>query len=88
MLETNFYWGIDFYSKKWELTVVKTDIPAPSMAEVWRELPDFVGVNKIDGDASVELTLYVGEKWAGHYETQNANPTDALIALLIFIKKT
>ena len=43
-------------------------IPAPCMAEVWRELPPFEGHGKI-------------------YEAkENINPTDALVALLIWVR--
>jgi hypothetical protein len=54
-------------------------LPAPSMAEVWRELPE-------------QTMLYRGDTLTEAYNTQkkisfaNRNPTDALIDLLIFIK--
>ena len=57
-------------------------IPNPSMAEVWRELPDSTCINK-DGDytkcwvdSNMSLKVF-----------QNENPTDALIDLLIFVRK-
>jgi hypothetical protein len=59
-----------------------TDIPAPSMAEVWRELPDSTCINK-DGDytkcwvdSNMSLKVF-----------QNENPADALIDLLIWKEK-
>jgi hypothetical protein len=61
----------------------KRCIPAPSMAEVWRELPGGVQIHKwrgvsIAGDGKFILL----EK--GKYST---NPTDALIELLIWLKE-
>ena len=56
--------------------------PAPSMAEVWRELPDSTCINK-DGDytkcwvdSNMSLKVF-----------QNENPADALIDLLIWKEK-
>ena len=66
--------------------------PAPSMAEVWRELPEGIMVNgswaplfvnKIGCGASV------GYRIEHHIiiHFSNENPTDALIDLLIFVRK-
>ena len=59
-------------------------IPAPSMAEVWRELPDDIdghelGMGKEDGES------YVFYKSLKDFP-YNTNPTDALIDLLIWVR--
>ena len=69
-------------------------IPAPSMAEVWRELPEYVEYKKDDRplieylriDKNGDGSLSCGY---GQYSemTINDNPTDALIDLLIWVKK-
>ncbi len=54
-----------------------SDTPAPSMAEVWRELPKGTGMEMRDG-----YTLC----WLFGAETfKNTNPVDALIDLLILV---
>jgi hypothetical protein len=53
-------------------------IPAPSMAEVWRELPDGTEIFKQGNDN-------IG--WYSNGRTIDANPTDALIDLLIWVRK-
>lgn len=69
------------------------NIPAPSMAEVWRELPQ----NKGQEDTYI-LQLHLGKNsitYAGYYSCagydlikfSNTNPTDALIYLLIWVRK-
>ena len=62
--------------------------PAPSMAEVWRELPEqyedeYLRVFK-DGDRT-----FCGRSRYGEYANglSSKNPTDALINLLIYIRK-
>jgi hypothetical protein len=66
-------------------------IPAPSMAEVWRLLPE-----EIDDDGSNYYKAIVGNNLYGYYNainltwlvrTENINPTDALIDLLIWVKE-
>ena len=86
VLETDAIWSL-FYNGwrlvlRTELHPLVEDYPAPSMAEVWRELPDSTCINK-DGDytkcwidSKVLLKVF-----------QNENPTDALIDLLIFVRK-
>jgi hypothetical protein len=100
VLETDVAWLN--YGDFWEL-VERLDreanenlVPAPCMAEVWRELPEtalqpcrdtttgycheYLNLQK-DGDLTV----------AGYGEYseigRNSNPTDALIDLLIWVKK-
>ena len=59
-----------------------TIVPAPSMAEVWRELPEGTELLKCKNDyvavwAQVEMSP----------DFENTNPTDALIDLLIWVRK-
>jgi hypothetical protein len=54
-------------------------IPAPSMAEVWRELPG--GFTLIKGQIHGGATVTYGTK----FNIYQMNPTDALIDLLIWI---
>ena len=71
----------------------KTDIPAPSMAEVWRELPELIDeydltCEKIfNGGMQAGYTTYdvSGLRWK--VLLNNTNPTDALIDLLIWQRK-
>ena len=56
-------------------------IPAPSMAEVWRELPSDTLLVK-GKEASGAWTL-----WPLSLPCQSINPTDALIDLLIWMKE-
>lgn len=76
------------------------NFPAPTMAEVWRELPDSVD----DADLVMEKTSQ-GDTYAGYaipvkasqgevdsYEQEihgllDTNPTDALIDLLIWVRQ-
>lgn len=62
-------------------------IPAPSMAEVWRMLPECVSLiaylridKNSDGSLSCGYSQY-------SEMTSNINPTDALIDLLIWVRK-
>ena len=61
-----------------ELHPLTEVIPAPSMAEVWRELPDGITIKKWDGK------LVIIDDDGTNF---NLNPTDALIDLLIFVRK-
>jgi hypothetical protein len=55
-------------------------LPAPSLAEVWRELPYCTNLFKSrTGDSVVDLTTVCGSEY------RSINPTDALIDLLIFV---
>lgn len=68
-------------------------IPAPSMAEAWRELPETIEeydltCEKIfNGGLQAGYTAYdvSGLRWK--VLLNNSNPTDALIDLLIFVKE-
>jgi hypothetical protein len=62
--------------------------PAPSMGEVWRELPEQYDnldlmVYKEAGDAIVCYGSDTRERWIGTHS--NTNPTDALIDLKIWL---
>jgi hypothetical protein len=68
-------------------------LPAPSMAEVWRELPEEIyggytlDVTKMDKDTQA---TYSRIDCFENYDTQghggSENPTDALISLLIWLR--
>ena len=68
------------------LNGVAVYLPAPSMAEVWRELP-----NWIEGEMKLSLAKFGDGSVAGYGDTDaivfNTNPTDALIDLLIWVKE-
>lgn len=55
-------------------------IPAPRMSEVWRELPDKTQLYKIQNGAQI---IFDGASIPELYK----NPTDALIDLLIWVRK-
>jgi len=62
---------------------VDTIYPAPSMAEVWRELPD------IHNEYGITMMKYLGDTWCKYYDPHgfaSTNPTDALIGLLIWVR--
>ena len=98
VLETDFYWARD--SNGWYLRTYGTyerevleSIPAPSMAEVWRELPETIDeydltCEKIfNGGMQAGYTTYdvSGLRWK--VSLNAANPTDAMIDLLIWVRK-
>ena len=85
-----FEWRLMYQS----LTQVDLEyIPAPSMAEVWRELPETIDeydltCEKIfNGGMQAGYTTYdvSGLRWKVFPNA--ANPTDALIDLLIWVRK-
>ncbi len=83
VLETEAVW-YKFPDTDWKLGRIGYEIdkysihiPAPSMAEVWRELP--TGTRMIKGNDTYEVWLT--EKPLA--SCINVNPTDALIDLLI-----
>ena len=88
VLQTEVVWATD--GLDWGMQ----GIPAPSMAEVWRELPEYVEYKKDDRplieylriDKNGDGSLSCGY---GRYSemTINDNPTDALIDLLIWVRK-
>jgi hypothetical protein len=99
VLDTEAVWALNawpttidghiVYKEEWQLIDrpmigYKEQVPAPSMAEVWRELPEDVCCDKVE-DGMTET--YV-ESWSfdGRQPSlqENLNPTDALIDLLIW----
>jgi hypothetical protein len=62
-------------------------IPAPSMAEVWRELPEEYEKCPLAIIKHADGTHIAGYLWDYEWNINrfNINPTDALIDLLIFI---
>jgi hypothetical protein len=65
-------------------------VPAPSMAEAWRELPDFIDTIEF-GRCTPLIHRYSKNTIAGYGvmqlgRTENVNPTDALIDLLIWLE--
>lgn len=59
---------------------IKSQIPAPSMAEVWRELPEGCWIYK---------GIKFSEAYRKHGDPKShisTNPTDALIDLLIWVR--
>jgi len=94
VLETESCWryGLDdkwsLVSVDWATTMMSNTlkvIPAPSMAEVWRELPEQ------HDDEYLRLFKDEGKTFCGYGEYAdrwgNENPTDALIDLLIWKEK-
>ena len=87
VLETDFYWARD--SNGWYLRTYVTyerevleSIPAPSMTEVLKELPN--------NTAFLKNKIYyasTGGKDSVYKEFISTNPTDALIDLLIWTRK-
>jgi hypothetical protein len=59
-------------------------VPAPSMAEVWRELPWLKGAGLVTVSKHDSFTTCHYGGYAGFNST---NPTDALIDLLIWVRK-
>lgn len=85
VLETEHYWyrdraGYDYLDLFPTVTPFE-GIPAPSMAEVWREVPNRTYLLK--GNDSGNSIAWIGEEPA----VMNTNPTDALIELLILVTK-
>jgi len=91
-VETDCYWWIGPHTKKLidykpsesELSQYVNGVniyPAPSMAEVWRELPEDTIIGK---DKTYTGSFIIGKTIHDHRST---NPTDALIDLLIWLKQ-
>jgi hypothetical protein len=105
VVKTDFYW-VEHFSGEWILIPencfdrgdVLTAIPALSMAEAWRELPE-ERVYHIEGELLYEHSILTIEKHYGYSQAgypanhfgfkmfDNINPTDALIDLLIWVTK-
>lgn len=61
-------------------------IPAPSMSEAWRELPFQTYIKMLDEGSSLAW-ICDEEKEIKSPEMWSANPTDALIDLLVWVRK-
>lgn len=97
VLDTDVVWAgiygttVSFENQKWVLIPKSThnvQIPAPCFIEVWRELPQLIHKYQltIKGEVSNTLVGYSSrEDWL--YYVRDSNPTDALIDLLIFVRK-
>jgi len=101
VLETDFVWrlGVDGWkllTKDWVRDMMSNtyeSLPAPSMVEVWRELPETIDeydltCEKIfNGGMQAGYTTYdvSGLRWK--VSLNAANPTDAMIDLLIWVRK-
>ena len=96
VLETDAIWSL-FYNGwrlvlRTELHLFVEDYPAPCMAEVWRELPETIDEYDLtcekvfNGGMQAGYTTYdvSGLRWKVLLNA--ANPTDAMIDLLIHIK--
>lgn len=97
VLETECYWHFNDYKYEWQLE--RRDyfteniglITAPSMAEVWRELPEYIN----DQQYQLQLWRHKGNNYCAYLDRDNneaspicinINPTDALIDLLVWLK--
>jgi hypothetical protein len=98
MLETEKYWAWDNDKRyishiprlmnKGGANSHNNMIPAPSMAEVWRELPFQSYIKKLD-DGSTLVWICDDDADGKYIESNmiaNTNPTDALIDLLVWLK--
>jgi hypothetical protein len=106
VLETEMVWFSEFPKDEWGLItasaynlllermphMVFSSIPAPSMPEVWRELPEMIGetgrkfyltAQRLGGFTEVgyESAHHDGVKKS----FESTNPTDALVDLLIWV---
>ena len=94
VLETDFVWRkkrdkTGYYLSRKALYHRTSDVPAPSMAEMWMELPD-IYQGKLIYLTKVGNQTQVGYGWpympSSSIVGQNINPTDALIDLLVWLK--
>lgn len=88
--------GNDFILVIKRLSVPKGEfIPAPCMADVWRELPEIITKNDIDfckclygNSVGYYNSDLLDEAWLHSFIIKdNTNPTDALVDLLIWVRK-
>ena len=102
VLETDFQWSVNMHSSGYRLSLSNSDlntpdlfpIPAPSMSEIWRELPGFVDLGGIE--YKLIVWKYLDRICCTYRSYQDAlpeqsvskpNPTDTLIDLLIWAKQ-
>jgi hypothetical protein len=106
VLETEAHWHPNYEREEGSFSAIKivgwilhpyplskNSIPAPSMAEVWRELPESITskgreYNKcLVGYDGLNIASYDDDGILNYDDLcENINPTDALIDLLIFTK--
>ena len=96
VMKTDFTWGCQVNkdgSKRWTIQPIdchfvntEPEYPAPSMAEVWRELKTSnVSIVNDSGLSYAKITAASGRLV---YKSEcGLNPTDALIDLLIWVRK-
>lgn len=69
---------------------IKSQIPAPSMAEVWREWPESVVINGLLAFKTIQQTSFSFASYKSNDSEskvfKSTNPTDALIDLLIWVR--
>ena len=89
VLETDWYWVKLITREEWVLSTLDNvflkfyeSIPAPCFTEVWRELPEWTECKK----QAVETKCVVMTK-DNIKVFFSENPTDALIDLLIWVRK-
>lgn len=82
VLDTEVVWCGYRLQYEWEGTNDKRTIPAPSMAEVWRELPELTKLQK----GLTATYAWMKGTWDVSLQSYD-NPTDALIDLLIWVRK-
>lgn len=102
VLETDQYWSLSDKKLYPRSTIIacrsevgKHVIPAPSMAELWRELPKqrdtYYTLNLFKyqgGGRIITCARYSNERDEDtKYEYDNPNPCDALASLLIWVRK-
>jgi hypothetical protein len=95
VLEADCYWVKDGLIEEWCLvSAIERDesyaedefYPAPSLAEVWRELPETSKIYKLsEGMSEISYPHKYDTSFCSFLQ-ENANPTDALIDLLIWTR--
>jgi hypothetical protein len=96
VLETDFVWrlgadGWKLLNKDWVTNMMSNtyeSYPAPSFAEIWRELPFQSYIKKLD-DGSTLVWICDDDADGKYIESNmiaNSNPADALAELLIWAK--
>jgi len=95
VLETDFYWFSDFDGSPFLAPSdeeccngIRLIFPAPSMAEVWRELPEGITLDKSNDRENTASCLDL--QFNGDIDFKyfsDRNPADALIDLLIWVRK-
>lgn len=101
VLETEAVWRYDRLTDSWDLfwyeNTLEDDlrIPAPNSAELWRELPDLIGIGElrlvriINTHETVVYYGWIDDEGIEHTESKvyrSTNPADALAELLIYVK--